>query len=226
MFLIQRVPVRQRGFSLVELMVGLAVGLVLLTAMMALVISVLRANADVVAGAKLNQEGRAIGDILHRELKRARYSGSYLSFVGAGATPPNAFGAITGADASLPLVNDDCVKFAYDADDDGIIDANEVKSFFLDGGAVYFSQSPTNTYAGALCANGTGALRLSSPEVVVNALTFEQRADDPATTTVNEQNKNEILVSYELELTRDSGENTGITRDFGQAIQLRNPILD
>lgn len=224
MFLIPRVPIRQRGFSLVELMVGLAVGLVLLTAMMALVISVLRANADVVVGAKLNQEGRAIGDILHRELKRARYSGSYLTFVGAGATPPNAFGAITGADASLPLVNDDCVKFSYDADDDGVIDANEVKSFFLDDGAVYFSQA--STYATALCANGIGALRLSSPEVVVNTLTFEQRADDPVTTAVNEQNKNEILVAYELELTRDSGENTGITRDFGQAIQLRNPILD
>lgn len=224
MFLTPYHPARQRGFSLVELMVGLAVGLVLLTAMVALVVSVLRANADVVSGAKLNQEGRAIGDIMHRELKRARYSGSYLTFVGAGATPPNAFGAITGADASQPLVNDDCVKFAYDADDDGVIDANEVKSFFLDGGAVYFSQA--STYAAALCTNGTGALRLSSPDVVVNALTFEQRADDPLTTGINEQNKNEILVAYELELTRDSGENTGITRDFGQAIQLRNPFLD
>lgn len=215
---------KPHGFSLIELMVGLAIGLILLTAMMALVVSVLRANADVVASARLNQEGRAIGDIIHRELKRARYNGLYLSFVGAGASPSNPFGAVTGADASLPLVDDDCIKFSYDADDDGSLDANEVKSFFLDNGAVYFSQS--NTYAGALCANGAGALRLSSADVRVNALAFRQREDDPATAGVDEENKNEITVDYELELTRNSGDDTGITREFGQVIQLRNPILD
>jgi prepilin-type N-terminal cleavage/methylation domain-containing protein len=215
---------KSHGFSLIELMVGLAVGLILLTAMMALVVSVLRANADAVASAKLNQEGRAIGDIMHRELKRARYSGLYLDFVGAGASPANPFGNITGADASLPLVNDDCIKFSYDADDDGALDANEVKSFFLDNGALYFSQA--STYAGALCSSSTGALRLSSGDVIVRALTFRQRPDDAATVAVDEENKNEILVAYELELTRSAGDDTGVTRDFGQVIQLRNPILE
>lgn len=210
------------GFSLVELMVGMAVGLILMAAMVALVISVLRTNADVVASARLTQEGRAIGEIMHREIKRARFNGLYLDFVGQGATPVNPFGPVTGADATATLVDDDCIKFAYDADDDGALDANEVKSFFLDGGAVYFSQA--STYAAALCAAGNGAMRLSSPDVQVTGLNFEQFDADPL--AVGGENKNRIIIEFALALTRTAGDDTGITRQFGQTIQLRNPILD
>lgn len=209
------------GFTLVELMVGLAVGLILSAAAVALVISVLRANADSIASVKLNQEGRAIGDVIHRELKRARFSGGYLSFVGQGGSPANPFAAITDQAGSSTVANDPCVKFSYDADDDGTLDANEVKSFFLDGGAVYFSQA--DTYANARCSTGTGAMRISSPDVFVSSLSFDQtyRAGSPPTGS-----KNEIVVDYQLELTRVAGDDTGITRDFSQTIHLRNPILN
>ena len=206
-----------RGFSLVELMVGMAVGLILLTALVALVMSVLRANADVIASGKLNQEGRAIGDIIQRELKRARFNGLYLTFVGQGGTPTNPFSPITGQDAAQPLVNDDCIKFSYDTDDDGTLDTNEVKSIFLDDGAVYFSQAAT--YATALCANGGGAMRLSSPDIRVTGLNFEQ-VDAPAV------NKNHLNVGFALALTRQDGDATGVVRQFDQTIQLRNPFLD
>lgn len=206
---------RAKGFTLVELMVGMAVGMILLTAMVALVISILRANSDVIAGAKLTQEGRAIGDIMQRELKRARFNGLYLTFVGQGGTPANPFGPITGEDASVVLVDDDCIKFSYDTDDDGALDAGEVKSFFLDNDAVYFSQA--DEYGDALCADGTGAMRLSSPDVLVTDLHFEQ---------LDANNKNHLNVAFALALTRTDGDDTGITRQFDQTIQLRNPILD
>ena len=52
---------RQAGFSLIELMVGMAVGLIMLAAVVALATSMLRTNAETVTVAKLTQEGRAIG---------------------------------------------------------------------------------------------------------------------------------------------------------------------
>ena len=79
----------QRGFSLVELMVGMTVGVILLSAVVALTVSVLRTNAETVTVAKLTQEGRAIGDLVSRELRRARYSGNYRAFVGAAGSIPN-----------------------------------------------------------------------------------------------------------------------------------------
>lgn len=206
------------GFSLVELMVGLAVGLVLMSAMVALVLSVLRANAEATASARLTQEGRAIGDLIQREIKRARYAGSHLEFVGAGATPANPFGQVNMATAG-------CVKFAYDVDDDGVLDANEVKSIFLSGGGVYFAQG--TTYAGTTCSNtASPTLKLSSPDVRVNTLSFAERVDNPSTPAVNEANKNEIIVQYAIELTRKAGDDTNIGREFDQTIQLRNPYLN
>lgn len=207
------------GFTLIELMVGLAVGLVLMAAMVALVLSVLKSNADAVASTRLTQEGRAIGDLVQREVKRARYNGNHLLFIGQGATPANAFGPITIAGTK------DCIKFSYDANDDGALGASEVKSIFLAGGAVYFAQG--NTYAGVTCTSTTApTLKLSSPDVRVNSLVFEQRADDPATVGVNEANPNELIVQYAIELTRKAGDDTGVTREFGQTVQLRNPFLN
>ena len=66
----------QAGFSLVELMVGMTVGLVLMAAVVALTVSVLRTNAETVTVAKLTEEGRASGDLVAREVRRARYTGN------------------------------------------------------------------------------------------------------------------------------------------------------
>lgn len=194
---------RQAGFSLIELMVGMAVGLIMLAAVVALATSVLRTNAETVTVAKLTQEGRAIGDLVSRELRRARYSGNYRQFVGAAGTIPNAFGNID------ILSGGNCVRFAYDTDDDGALDVNEVKVISLSGGAVYFAQY--SAYTAATCTT-TGALRISSPDVQVTNLLF---ARDTATAP------NRIDVTFRLGLTG----NAAITRRFDQAVQVRNPFL-
>ena len=194
---------RQSGFSLIELMVGMAVGLIMLTAVVALTASVLRTNAETVTIAKLNQEGRSLGDLMSRELRRARYSGNYLQFVGAGGAVTNAFAAVD------ILGGGNCIRFAYDADDDGGLDNNEVKVISLSDGAVYFAQY--NTYAAASCATA-GALRLSSPDVQVSSLAFTRD-------TVNSPNR--IDVNFRLALAT----NTAVTRRFDQQIQVRNPFL-
>jgi prepilin peptidase dependent protein B len=195
----------QRGFSLVELMVGMTVGVILLSAVVALTVSVLRTNAETVTVAKLTQEGRAIGDLFSRELRRARYSGNYRAFVGAAGSIPNVFSNVD------ILGGGNCIRFSYDADDDGVLDANEVKVISLENGAVYFAQF--STYAGATCGSAN-ALRISSPDVRVANLAFARN------TGVN-ANPNRIDLTFRLALVNDSA----ITRRFDQAVQIRNPFL-
>jgi prepilin peptidase dependent protein B len=194
-----------RGFSLVELMVGMTIGLILLSAVVALTVSVLRTNAETVTVAKLTQEGRAIGDLVSRELRRARYSGNYRAFVGAAGATPNAF---SGVDI---LGGGTCIRFAYDADDDGALDTNEVKVISLQAGALYFAQF--STYTGATCGSAN-ALRISSPDVQVTSLAFERN-------TGANPNPNRIDLSFRLALISDSA----VTRRFDQAIHIRNPFL-
>lgn len=193
-----------RGFTLVELMIGMAVGLIMLTAVVALTVSVLRTNAEVVTLSKLTQEGRAIGDLVTREVRRARYSGNYLQFVGSAGATPNQFDG-------LDILNSGaCVKFAYDANDNGSVDADEVKVISLgNDGAVYFGQF--NSFASATC-NASGALRISSPDVQVTNMVFSRDA-------VNSPNR--VDLQFRLALANDAS----IFRRFDQQIHLRNPFL-
>ena len=194
---------RQGGFSLIELMVGMVAGLIMLAAVIALTVSILRTNADSVTVARLTQEGRAMGDLFSRELRRARYSGNYLAFVGSDGAIPNNFGSIDVLNGGT------CIRFGYDTDDNGAVDTDEVKVFALDGGAVYFAQYAT--YGAANC-NVANALRISSPDVQVTDLVFARDAV---------ANPNRIDVSFRLALSGTAE----ITRRFDQAVQLRNPFL-
>lgn len=67
---------RQRGLSLVELMVGIAVGLFILTAAVLVVTTQLADNRVLLLEAQLQQDLRATADIITRELRRAGSGGS------------------------------------------------------------------------------------------------------------------------------------------------------
>ncbi|MEO7773365.1 MAG: prepilin-type N-terminal cleavage/methylation domain-containing protein [Steroidobacteraceae bacterium] len=189
---------RPAGFSLVELMVAMVIALIVVSAVVALVLSVLRTNAAAATSVKLTQDGRAIGDIVGRELRRARFAGNYLQFVGTSGAIANAFGVVD-------LTTAGCVKFSYDANANGVVNANEPKSLFRSGNNIYLKQSAT--IAASDCSV-TNALRLNSPDVQVTGLVFTRT-------------NNQVAVTLTLALDSD----TTITRSFNQSVQLRNPFL-
>jgi type IV pilus assembly protein PilW len=105
-------PLRaQRGFSLIELMVALVVGLIVSGALLAFTISSVRANAEYVSAARLTQELRTVGQFVDSELRRAGYDEDSLGYVaGTTATQFSPFSPIlldTTAGAN-------CVIYAYD----------------------------------------------------------------------------------------------------------------
>ena len=73
----------QRGLSLVELMVGLTVGLLIVAAASMMMAGQLVENRRLLAGAQLQQDLRAAADIITRELRRS----SRLSELPIGASP-------------------------------------------------------------------------------------------------------------------------------------------
>jgi len=210
----------QRGFSLIELMVGMAIGLILMAAVVALTVSMLRTNAETVTLSKLTQEGRAISDLVTREVRRARYTGNARAMVGAGGTVPNNFGVVQINTTNLPTaVTGNCIRFSYDADDDGTIDANEVKVISLFNGAVYMRQFAT--YASATCVTSTAeaanALRISSPDVNVTSFEFRGNSITNGVAAI----ANRIDLMFTVTLANDGT----VSRRFNQNIQLRNPFL-
>lgn len=101
----------QRGFSLIELMVAMVVGLIVSGALLAFTISSVRANSEFVRASRLTQELRTIGQFVDSELRRAGYDEESLAYVaGTTATKYSEFSPIlldTTAGAN-------CVVYAYD----------------------------------------------------------------------------------------------------------------
>ncbi len=75
-------PVRQRGFSLIELMIAMTIGLVLLAAVAAIATNSSRTQRDIERMGSQVENGRYALDLLRREIEHAGYYGAFYD-VGA-----------------------------------------------------------------------------------------------------------------------------------------------
>jgi prepilin peptidase dependent protein B len=92
---------RQRGLSIVELLVGVAVGLFLVAGAATMFVTNLGNSRQLLVEARINQDMRATTDLIARDLRRAGYWGNALAgtvatvTAGVSATTPNPYRAIT-----------------------------------------------------------------------------------------------------------------------------------
>jgi Tfp pilus assembly protein PilW len=158
---------RMAGFSMVELMVGLVLGLILLGSVLALVAANLQNNALVVRDMRTTQESRALTEVMARELRRNGYVGDSLRMIGSGET--------SGDFPQVSVLAAGCIAYGYDADADGVLDAGEHRLFsrgVVDGhGAVFrkLSTAAATTFTSADCGGGD---QISSDDINVECLGF------------------------------------------------------
>lgn len=100
------------GFTLVELLVGLVLGLIIGGAVLAFAVSSLRVNSGYVRSTRLQQELRNTLSYIAGELKRAGYDDKAINRVGNPGNPPSPYSAI--------LVNGSCVLYSYDRPDPAV----------------------------------------------------------------------------------------------------------
>lgn len=111
------------GFGLVEMLIAVAAGLVLSTAVIAFMLSSMRSNGEYVQSARLSQELRNTLDLVTRDLSRAGYNDSALSLDSLPVASP--FAPVFVKDASPTVTaglastypnadGDGCILYAYD----------------------------------------------------------------------------------------------------------------
>lgn len=107
---------RQTGLSLVELMVGLALGLFVAAAGLAALAEQWREHRQAGAAMRLMQELRSAGDVIARDLRRAGH------WAAPAASAPNPYAALAPMAAAS-----DAASFAYsrDATENHVLDGNE-----------------------------------------------------------------------------------------------------
>lgn len=119
---------QEAGYTLIELMVGLLVGLIVLSAVVYMLLMTLSSSRGVFNSTKLNQELSTLNDLMTGELRRAGYW-------------PAASGAVTspfslGTEEGLRVPSDTCVLYTYDADGSQSIEDSERLGFRLQDGGI------------------------------------------------------------------------------------------
>ncbi|MCK5092881.1 MAG: prepilin-type N-terminal cleavage/methylation domain-containing protein [Gammaproteobacteria bacterium] len=233
---IARNPIaNNRGFTLIELMIGAVVSLVVMTGVANVFVGTVKSSSETLKASKLNQDMQAIMNIVADDIRRTGYWNSLAS----GAAPTNPF-----TDTDNLHLNDtnDCILYAYDDNSDGGItfhnpnnpnSSNERHGFKLDEGDIKMRSSGENMND---CNNGNW-IRLSDQYTEeITELTFTpsfqciNRDDDtsvptdcsspPAGTTSGETlvEVRHIRISMTGTLT---GDNT-VTKKLESSVRIRN----
>ena len=129
----------QRGMSLIELMVGIVIGLIILAGVTNIWLTTIVSSADTLKQSKLNQELTTLMSVMSNDIMRAGITGN-LNY-----TNPqlNAFSQVN--DTALEIIDNltnnaqitwanaatggSCIVYTYDRDLDGTVDNNEVIPF-------------------------------------------------------------------------------------------------
>lgn len=113
----------QRGLSLVELLIGCAVALFIVSGAITLLVDHLRDSRRLLLEARVHQDMRAAADLIARDLRRA----GYWQAAQGGALNPYRTITPTGASATATVT----YSFSRDATENGVLDPAESTGFRL-----------------------------------------------------------------------------------------------
>ncbi|MFZ5490950.1 MAG: PilW family protein [Pseudomonadota bacterium] len=159
---------RNRGFTLIELMVALVLGLVVVGGVMGVFMSTYQANAQNIKAVRLNEEMRAVMSLVTRDIRRA--GARDLAWQPSLLGTPNPFSnnvnwVLSRYDGTVPV--NSCAMFAYDTDGNDAVDTADRRGFRLrKEGALQSVQMRRN---GAACNVSAGWEKITD-ENVMNVL--------------------------------------------------------
>lgn len=209
-----RVTLAQRGLSLVELLVGVALGLFLVAGAATLFVNHLGNSRRLLLEARLNQDLRAVADLVTRDLRRASYWGNSLQGTvkvgAASATTPNPYATVTPGAQTITY------DFSRDVTENNTRDANERFVFDLNGGAI------------RMTINGAAQVVTDPDTVIITAFTIaptETAVDirDSCATTCTGSGCPTITVrQYLVTIAGRATRDATVTRTLQTRVRVRN----
>lgn len=185
---------KQKGLSMVELMVGIVVGMLVVGGVISFYIINVKSSAYNLRAIRLNQELRAIMDIMVSDIRRSGYWAGSMTLVGTTPTissTPNPFTSRSGTQTDLTVNSSDsltnnCILYSYDRDlsSDAIVTTSETYGFKLAGGNIYMLNA-----ASAATTNDctiTGWTQITDDKTItVDTLTFSSTGSQCINSTQN-----------------------------------------
>jgi prepilin-type N-terminal cleavage/methylation domain-containing protein len=114
---------RQQGVTLIELMIGMVVGLIVLSGVIYMFIVIASSSRDVLNSARLNNDLSTTVGLMVSEVRRAGH------WIQSGGATTNPYSVDVGLDVNV--VGTDCILYSYDFDGDGAVSTTERSGFKL-----------------------------------------------------------------------------------------------
>ncbi len=209
-----------RGVSIVEILVGIAIGLVLVGGVLSLFVTNVVNSRRLLVEARVNQDMRAAADLIARDLRRAAYWQNSIdgTKVFGGATSPtrNPYQAIA-PDASASSIT---YTFSRDTTENNTIDANEQFGFRLSGGTVQM-RTAENTWQ---TVTDPGVMTVNELALTVNELARSAASACAASCSSGCP----VLTQreYLLVITATAVADPAVTRRLETRARVRNDSLD
>ncbi|MGD8339908.1 MAG: prepilin-type N-terminal cleavage/methylation domain-containing protein [Gammaproteobacteria bacterium] len=156
---------RQRGLTIIELIIGLAVGLLVVGGAITMYVQAIRSSNETLRSSKLNQEISALMAVMVDDIRRAGYwnnvslaNGSENPFSQENATVLTVIDDMTNNAAQGATGQGSCLVYAYDAtylggNVGGTLETTDLFGFRLNGTVVQMRQ--TGVVDGVACVGGT-----------------------------------------------------------------------
>jgi prepilin peptidase dependent protein B len=210
----------QRGLSLIELMIGMAIGLFITAIGGTLLASHVRENRSLLLEARLMQDLRTAADVITRDLRRAGYWGGATSGVWLASTT----GVITNPYVAVAPdgAASDAVSFRYSRDttENNTVDSNEQFGFRLRNGSIEMLLGGSGWQA----LTDAGTLTVSSFSVTPSVERIDlqgscSKACPAGSTSCPPQQE---VRSLALLISGRSATDAGVIRSVRSQVRLRN----
>ncbi len=217
-FMRQKSSRKEKGYTLIELLIGLGVGVFLLASSLYVYTVLMSSFYSLMSANRLEHQLRTAMNTMVQNIRRAGYSASALTSVGTG-TNTNPFMA-SGTDLSVPAST--CILFSYDTNITGTLSAlstagsDERFGFRLSNNTL---QARASTDAQFNCNSGTW-VDITAPNLIqVTALTFILTptviALNPAGDTLTIRT---VIITMSGSLVSDPS----VTQTMTQTVRVRN----
>jgi type IV pilus assembly protein PilW len=202
-------PTFQRGVSLIELMIAMVAGLIVTGAAVALIVAMMKSNAETIKATRLTQELRATAEVIGRDLRRSRSVSDPIGNVDVSSTIlTNECNAVTVNAAKT------CVQFAYDCSKDTSTTPPTITGSFKAIGLAGSKVKLTTASAAApACPTTTTGTQLSSDAININSFTITAATGDAYTISLAGQFANDPST-------------TPLVRTFSQEVRIRSAAVN
>jgi len=187
---------QQQGLTLIEMMIAMVIGIIISGAVITVFISNIKSSTDNMKMARLNQELRGVMTFISDEIKRAGYSSDSTN---------SAFN-----DEFNFAAGSNCLRYSYDENGDGTLDADERFGFQLNTNILRWSNNVTTTD----CSDGTWQNITDTGIATITAFTITEAPIGAGTININHLN---VSLTGQINLTPNIA-----TRTITEIVRVRN----